>query len=227
MKRHTLIAILSLLIIAACLFSACSTTARPPSASDNSANTSTTTDYVSQIRALENKILELQQNQNLSDTEYQKELAKLTAELEALKKQSESQGTTSSDKDQTTATPNDTPHFLYTVNNNKATLTGYTGNVTHLVIPSAIDGYAVYDIADNAFSSNTLKSVTISNGICRIDWFAFAACSNLESITIPSSVTSIGYSALPTSSKKLTIYCHSGSFAQSYAQSYGLNYTVI
>ena len=227
MKRHALTIILSLFIIAACLFSACSTTTRTPPASDNSTTPPATTDYTSQIRALENKILELQQNQNLSDAEYQKELAKLTAELEALKEQSESQNATSSDKDQTTSTQTDTPHFLYMVNNNKATLTGYTGNTTHLVIPSAIDGYAVYDIADNAFSSSTLKSITISNGICRIDWFAFAACTNLESITIPSSVTSIGYSAFPSSSKKLTIYCHSGSFAQSYAQSYGLNYAVI
>ncbi len=223
MKRHVLTVILSLLIIASCLFSACSADRLSPTPPADSTTTQPT-DYSAQIRALENRILELQQSQYVSDTEYQKELAELTARLEALKAENNSQSTTPPEDEQPSS---DTPRFLYTVADNKATVTGYTGNTSHLVIPSAIDGYAVYGIADNAFSSSTLKSVTISNGISRIDWFAFSDCSNLESITIPSSVISIGYSAFPSASKILTIYCHGGSFAQSYAQSYGLNYAVI
>ena len=142
MKRHALIVILSLLIIAACLFAACSTGSASTAPPTDSSAPPSSTDYTAQIRALENKILELQQNQSLSDAEYQKELAELTAQLEALKAETTPPSTTPPSEEPSTTKPSDSPRFLYTVSNNKATITGYTGNATNLVIPAAIDGYA-------------------------------------------------------------------------------------
>lgn len=227
MKKQILLISLSFFIILSCLFSACTAdklSVQEPPANHDSA-TAPTTDYDVQIRQLESMIAALQKNQSLSEAEYQKELAALTEQLEALRAEAEN-----AKKDPPTEETEPIPsgsRFLYRVTEGKAIITGYTGKETALVIPSAIDGYAVQGIADSAFSSQTLKSVTISSGICRIDWFAFCECPNLEAITIPSTVTTIGYSALPTHAKTLTVYCHADSFALTYAKSYGLNYAVI
>ena len=120
-----------------------------------------------------------------------------------------------------------TGKFLYNIDGEFATITGYTGSEERLVIPAMIDGYTVREIADSAFSSNQLKSIIITNGIEKIGWFAFQNCPTLIAITIPDSVSSIGYSAFPTQSKNFTIYCSNNSFAQQYAKSYGISYTVV
>lgn len=231
MKKQLAVAFLSLLIILSCILAACTSDTAPPSTmqpnnTDNSQAPGT--DYQAKINELESKISELQKNQTLTDAEYQKELKLLTDELEALKAKAEAESKPPQDtqKDHETQEPTSS-QFLYTVSDGKATITGYTGKEAHLVIPAAIEGYPVYAIADNAFSSNTIKTITLPSALCRIGWFAFYECSKLESVTVPSSVTSIGYSAFPDSSHPFTLYCHNDSFAHSYAKSYGLNYAVI
>jgi hypothetical protein len=82
-------------------------------------------------------------------------------------------------------------------------------------------------VSANAFEDYALKSVIISEGVEVIDWFAFYRCSSLESVTIPSSVRRIGHSAFEGCSTRFTVYCHDGSFAQSFAQSYGITYAII
>ena len=224
MKKKILIISLSFLIILLSLLAAC--TAEHPSTPPNDDSVTTpSVDYSAQIRQLEEQIAALHKDQSLSKEEYQKELAALTKQLEALREEAEKPKEEPPAED-TDPAPTDT-RFLYSISEGKATITGYTGKETTLVIPSAIDGYAVHGIADSAFSSSTLKSVTISSGIARIDWFAFSECPNLEAITVPASVTTIGYSAFPTHTKALTVYCHADSFALTYAKSYGLNYAVI
>jgi|GEM_PF-847154 len=63
--------------------------------------------------------------------------------------------------------------FTYTTNNNKITITGYTGSDDVVTIPSITNGMQVARIGPDAFSY----------------------CTNLIGITIPSSVTNIGDSA--------------------------------
>ena len=230
MKKQMITVSLSLLIILACVLAACAADPLTPSTQPSSPGTTAptvNTDYQAKIQELEKKITELQNSQNLSDTEYQKELEDLNAQLEALRAEAESQRPNDTEAPETETQAPAKSQFLYTLSDGKATITGYTGATTQLAIPSAIDGYSVCAIADNAFSSETLKSITVPSSVTRIGWFAFYACPKLESITVPPSVTSIGYSAFPDVSKSFTLYCHSDSFAHSYAKSYGLNYAVI
>lgn len=190
------------------------------------------------IQELENKIIELQQNQYISEAEYQKELKKLQSLLSELQNQISAPSTdTSPDSSNPPSDtseesmPSDTTtpiaQFLYKKEGDGIIITGYTGSESHIVIPAKIDGYQVTTVGDSAFSSQTLKSIIISNGIQKIDWFAFNGCTALLSVTIPESVTSIGYSAFSPQSNAFTIYCHNDSFAHRYAKSYGWSYAII
>lgn len=179
----------------------------------------------SDISALESQIADLRENQSAADSESAKILASLLAELSALK------GDTESTESDTTESTEDTKKpveiFSYTVSENTATITKYNGADQNVVIPASIDGYAVRAIADKAFSGTNIKSVIISNGVKELGWFVFENCPKLHSVTVPQSVESIGYDAFGGTGASVTIYCHNGSFAASYAKSYGLSYALI
>ena len=234
--------LLSGLLMASLLFASCNANKSMFGTDDSSSPPieSSSTPYSSVIQDLENQIIELQQNQYISNSERQKELARLEALLAELKQNGGSvtlpaetkpkgDGTDTSKipVDTQANTPSaSTPTFSYQLEGDNAILTGYSGTDKFLTVPTSIDGHTVVAIADSAFSSTTLTSITLPTTVTKIGWFAFQACTALTSVTIPDSVTSIGYSAFPSSST-LTIYCHSNSFAQQYAQSYGISYTVI
>jgi len=223
MKTKTPLILLTFLLTFACLFASCNANKQIFPEEDPSPSAD---DYTITIQSLEQQILELQQNQYLSEIERQEEITRLQNLLAQLKNESNQNSS-----DNTTNTPPENTQtsgkFLYTVTDGVATITGYTGNEETLVIPSVIDGYTISEISDSAFSSDQVKSVIITNGISKIGWFAFQGCSNISSVTIPSSVTSIGYSAFYTEAKGFTIYCPSGSFAQQYAKSYGISCATI
>ena len=86
-----------------------------------------------------------------------------------------------------------TSNFLYSVSNNQATITGYNGTSTNIVIPSTLGGYRVTKIGGSAFEENTsITTVTIPNSVTSIGSYSFSYCSSLTSITIPDTVTNIG-----------------------------------
>lgn len=185
----------------------------------------TASPYEAQIKALEEQIKALRQNQSLSDAESQAQIAELESLIAQLRAESSHATATSTTASQNS--PSSRSVFIYTLEDGKAVITGFTGNDEHIVIPAKIDGIEVYGIAASAFEDYQIKSVIISDGVEVIDWFAFYRCSYLESITIPASVRRIGHSAFEGCSTKFTIYCHDTSFAQSYAQSYGITYAII
>ena len=233
MKKQMLALLCSLLLMIPCLLTACNENEpifRDSVTDSNTVKNDPTANYEGMIRELENQIVELQQNQYISNAERQQELLRLQSLLAELKKESETTTPPTTDP-----TPNEEEppaekqeKFLYSTDGSTATITGYTGTDTHLVIPSVIDGYTVTAVADNAFSSHTtLESVTVSTGIQKLGWFAFQGCSKLTSFTVPASLQSIGYSAFAGVSDQFTLYCPDGSFAQQYAQSYGLRSAVI
>ena len=76
--------------------------------------------------------------------------------------------------------------------------TKYEGTETSITIPAYIDGKPVLELGMGLFKFNsTLESVTFpANSQLRlIDRMAFAYCTSLNSIQIPASVTTMGYSA--------------------------------
>jgi hypothetical protein len=90
--------------------------------------------------------------------------------------------------------------FNYSSANGEATITSYTGSGGAVVIPSLVNGLPVTSISVAAFSPNfdgmaSLTSVTIPDGVTRIERNVFTNCKNLTSVAIPSSVTSIGDAA--------------------------------
>ena len=178
--------------------------------------------YNDLIKELENKIIQLQESYDLSESEAKKQIEELEKKIDELKNKSES--TTAS-----TTVPSTTPAsiFTYKINEGRAIITGFIGDDESIVIPSIIDGFEVKGVSSNAFENSRIKSVIISNGVEYIDWFGFYNCPSLSSMTIPPSVTKIGYSAFDGASRSFTIYCHRDSFAESYAKSYGFAYAFI
>jgi hypothetical protein len=85
--------------------------------------------------------------------------------------------------------------FSYSTNNGTITITVYYGPGGAVSIPSQINGLPVTAIGDGAFRGTGLTSVTIPNSVTSIGYQAFYDCTNLTSVTIPDSVTIIG--ALP------------------------------
>ena len=190
-------------------------------------NKQTTDDYVTSISALEEKLGLMLSEQS---KENRIEIEKLRAEIALIK---QGGGDKDNDKEEdatgtnTQTTPQKASRFLYEVKDGKATITGYTGSETYIVIPSFIDGYEVEAVGESAFYSSKITTVIISEGVKRVDWFAFYTCPHLSSVTIPQSVTSIGYSAFEGSSPSFTVYCQQSSYAYEYAKSYGISYVVV
>jgi hypothetical protein len=72
-----------------------------------------------------------------------------------------------------------------------ATITGYSGTDTNLVIPSTVDGLTVTSIGADAFENKGISEVTIPNTVQTIGSGAFKS-NSLTSIIIPDSVITIG-----------------------------------
>ena len=224
MKKKSIIIILSAVIVLSTILSACSlgVLGKDPSGTD-AATTPTGNESEARIKELEAKIVALIQNQQISEGESQKQINALKAELEALKSKKDENST---DKEDTSTDTDAQSTFKYTLVNGLATITAINTNEENIVIPSIIDGYRVNAIGSEALSSRNIKSITISAGIEKLDWFAFKNCPALSSVSIPDSISSIGYGAFENSSPSLIIRCSRDSFAHRYAQSYGLTYDI-
>ena len=129
----------------------------------------------------------------------------------------------------TTLTPDEDPaaevEFEYIKENGGITITKYTGKKTTVKIPNKIEQLHVYKIGENAFADTKVKSITLPSSCTEIDWFAFYGCYALSTIYISENVKTIGYGAFDSCSKALTIYCVKNSYAQKYAQSFGISYS--
>lgn len=216
MKKKAIIVILSLLIILASAISSCDILSSTPT--DTTGPSASDAESAERIAELEAQIIALMQSQQLSDEERKKEIASLEAKIEALR---------SSATDAPAPTDTEAAQsFKYTLENGKAVITHISAREDTLTIPSVIDGYQVYSIGSQALTSTTVKTVIISSGIEKLDWFAFSGCIALSSITIPTSIGSIGYGAFDNTSSSLVIHCTRDSFAHKYAQSYGLTYDI-
>ena len=94
----------------------------------------------------------------------------------------------------------------YTVENDEVTITGYAGTNTSFTIPEEIAGKPVVAIGDYAFNADSdrgpantdyakIQSVHIDANLRSIGQYAFRSCKALNSVNIPTTVTTIGTSA--------------------------------
>ncbi|MFI3206245.1 MAG: leucine-rich repeat domain-containing protein [Clostridia bacterium] len=94
-----------------------------------------------------------------------------------------------------------------------ASVTGYEGEETALVIPREIDGYSITSIGSDTFRYSSIVSVEIPDTVTSIGSCAFIGSESLTSIYIPSSVTSIDSWAFYTYSNSSTI-TYDGTFEE-------------
>ena len=82
--------------------------------------------------------------------------------------------------------------YLFYTYDSTTYLLGHVGNDTDLILPDNYNGkkYRIHDYAFNGCSE--LTSVTIGNSVTSIGAYAFYGCTGLTRVTIPDSVTSIG-----------------------------------
>ncbi len=83
--------------------------------------------------------------------------------------------------------------FEYTTTGGRITITGYAGPGGDVSIPSTIDGLPVVGLGWSAFARATnLTSVSIPDSVTSIEGQAFVFCTSLTSVTLPDSITFIG-----------------------------------
>lgn len=86
----------------------------------------------------------------------------------------------------------DASDFEFSVNDGKATVTGYNGSDSIVIIPSNLGGCPVTAIGNASMGVNkTMTSVVIPEGVVSIGSDAFTGCANLTSVSLPSTLTSI------------------------------------
>jgi len=87
--------------------------------------------------------------------------------------------------------------YTYTLLNDEATITGYTGPGGELMIPETLDSYPVKHIGAFALAfKTTIISVSIPNCVVSIGDGAFAECTRMTSFSTGDGVVTIGNFAL-------------------------------
>ena len=87
--------------------------------------------------------------------------------------------------------------WTYSISNNEATITGYTGAGGAVTIPSEVNGIPVVQVGSGEVPiqgwgyGSSITSISISQGISRIGRYAFYG-SSITSVDIPNSVTDLG-----------------------------------
>lgn len=82
--------------------------------------------------------------------------------------------------------------LAYRIENGTATITGYQGTATEVVIPEYVAGVPVYAIGANAFANTEIASVELLAGVQRIEAEAFRGCTYLQQVILPISIKYIG-----------------------------------
>jgi hypothetical protein len=85
--------------------------------------------------------------------------------------------------------------FTYTVTNGTVTIFSYNGPGGAVTIPDTINGLPVTTIGPAAFDASAVTNITIPNSVTTIGYNAFNGCYSLAGVTIPNSVTNIGAGA--------------------------------
>ncbi len=96
---------------------------------------------------------------------------------------------------QISAASYETDGFIYSVSDGYASITGYKGDKTDVVIPLKLESWSVSEISDFAFSSkSSITSVNLNEAryLRKIGTDSFYGCTSLESVSIPVWVKEFG-----------------------------------
>lgn len=85
--------------------------------------------------------------------------------------------------------------FVYEVNGDTVTITGYTGSDMDVIVPEIIEGKPVVAIGKQAFSNKLMNYVTLPETVRLIGDFAFANSTGLIGVNFPSRLDSLGQGA--------------------------------
>ncbi|MBR1482337.1 MAG: leucine-rich repeat protein [Ruminococcus sp.] len=85
--------------------------------------------------------------------------------------------------------------WQYTVENGEAIITAYHGAETSPVVPSALGGHEVVAIGTAAFYRSKIESVTLPSTVRSIGWWAFYGASKLTEVRLAEGLQSISFGA--------------------------------
>lgn len=103
--------------------------------------------------------------------------------------------------------------FNYYIKDNKIILIKYIGKSQIVNIPSKIENFEVKIIADNCFENCiNIETITIPSTVTEINSLAFKNCPNLIKVEFPSSIKKIGDSIFDKS-ENVIAFCESNSYS--------------
>jgi hypothetical protein len=188
--------------------------------------------YESHIADLNQALLNERQEEYISRRHYENRIAELESRLEA-ESSLQSPADTSPDisvslpaPERETTPPAPTAAFRYTLRSGAISIDAYTGTAKSIVLPAEITALPVTRIADDAFRGASVTEITVPESVTEIGWFAFADCTDLQTVILPASVTSIAYGAFD-GYPHITLLCPAESYAARYARSFGLSYRLL
>lgn len=82
--------------------------------------------------------------------------------------------------------------LTFEIHDKEAWLTSYSGEDISIGIPSEIDGYPLTRICEGAISAHSLRELTIPEGVKSLEHHAVSYVSDLEVLTLPSTLENIG-----------------------------------
>ena len=193
--------------------------------------------YEAQLQSLSAQLGSMEQQFFMMKEEYQNQLQALEQKLSESQKPETKPNEPPAEEDEQGKEPTqdtDSPgedvvlcDYTYRLESGYAILTSYRGNEKDVVVPAAVDGYLVIGLGDRMFADCDIRSVTLPQTVERLGWFTFYGCKNLEKVVLPSGVKNIGYASFDGCPANLCLYVTSGSFAEQFAVSFGLNYQTV
>lgn len=95
--------------------------------------------------------------------------------------------------------------FGYDIYTDHIVITSYNGDAAEAVIPDELDGLPVTEIADSAFASRKITSLTVPDSVRVICPAAFSMCTSLETVSLGANVEYIGKEAFAGCEKLCTV----------------------
>ena len=82
--------------------------------------------------------------------------------------------------------------LIYTVTDNQASISSFSGELTDVVVPSSVDNYPIVAIEDYAFANSAMTSISLPDSVTTIGKGAFYLCESLKTVSLGKNVQFLG-----------------------------------